>query len=123
MDTIFEIMNIRDIHPHEFQCKPSPMPFTSIDDPRFSWLRNVFLQYFEDWSASIEQRDSNFSKKEKNKIFITQQIYGGLTSSVNSVIEAIQFLLQNQERYVLTERFCQDPLDNYFGRQCSLVIR
>ena len=42
------------------------MPFTSIDDPRLSWLRNVFLQYFEDWLASIEQRDGNVSKKEKN---------------------------------------------------------
>ena len=26
-------------------------------------------------------------------------------------------------RYVLTERFCQDPLENYFGRQCSLEAR
>ena len=25
--------------------------------------------------------------------------------------------------YVLTERFCQDPLENYFGRQRSLRSR
>ena len=26
-------------------------------------------------------------------------------------------------KYVLTERFCQDPLENYFGRQRSLGAR
>ena len=33
MDEFFDIMNIRDIHSHEFQPKPSLMPFTVIDDP------------------------------------------------------------------------------------------
>ena len=68
MDEFFDIMNIRDIHSHEFQPKPSLMPFTFIDDPWFSWLRNVFFHYFEDWLASIERRDGSLSKKEKNKI-------------------------------------------------------
>ena len=40
--------------------------------------------------------------------------------SVNSIIEAGQFLLQHQMRSVLTERFYQDTLENYFERQCSL---
>ena len=123
MDTFFDIMNIRDIHSHESQCKPSLVPFTSISDPRFSCLRNVFLQYFEDWFTSIQQRDGNFSKKEKNKMFVSQQTYEGLKISVNSIIEAVQFLLQHQVKYVLTERFCQDPLENYFGRQRSLGAR
>ena len=73
MDTFFDIMKIRDIHSHQFLRKPSLMPFTSNDDPRFSWLRNVFLQYFEDWLTSIKQRDDKFSKKEKNKIFKFQE--------------------------------------------------
>ena len=47
MDTFFDIMNIRDVNSHKFDIKPSLIPFSSIDDPRFSWLRNVFLQYFE----------------------------------------------------------------------------
>ena len=44
----------------------------------------------------------------------------GLKITVNSIIEATQFLLQHQIKYVLTERFCQDPLEDYFGRQRSL---
>ena len=66
----------------------------------------MFLQYFEDCLASIEQRDGKISKKEKNKIFISQQTYEGLKISVNLIIEAVQFLLQHQVRYALTKRFC-----------------
>ena len=43
--------------------------------------------------------------------------------TVNSIIEATQFLLQYQVKYVLTERFCQDPLENYFVWQRSLGSR
>ena len=56
-------------------------------------------------------------------MFISSQTYEGLKITVNSIIEATQFLLQHQVKYVLTERFCQDPLENYFGRQRSLGSR
>ena len=48
-------------------------------------------------------------------MFASQQTYEGLKISINAIIEAIQFLLQHEVRYVLTERFSQDPLENYFG--------
>ena len=47
----------------------------------------------------------------------------GLKTSVNSIIEATQFLLWHQVKYVLTERFCQYPLENWLGRQRSLGSR
>ena len=53
-------------------------------------------------------------------MFISNQTYEGLKITVYSVIECCQFLLCNGAKYVLTERFCQDPLENYFGRQRSL---
>ena len=93
---------------------------SSIDDPRFCWLRNVFLQYFDDWLHSIEHREGNFSKNANNEMFISQQTYEGLKISVNSIIEAVQFLLQHEVRCVLPKRFSQDPLENYFGRQRSI---
>ena len=123
MDMFFDIMNIRDINSHKFELKPSLLPFSRVDDPRFSWLRNVFLQYFEDWLASIEQRPGNFSKKAKGKMLISQETYKGFKIKVSSMIEAVQFLLQHEVSYVLTERFCQDPLENYFGHQRSLGAR
>ena len=117
MDKFFDILNIKDINSHKFDLKPSLVPFSTVDDARFSWLRNVFLQYFEDWLQSIENRGDNFSKRAKNKMFISRETYKGLKISVNSIIEAVQFLLQHEVRYVLTERFSQDSLENYFGRQ------
>ena len=109
-DMFFDIVNIRDINSHKFELKPSLLPFSRVDDPQFSWLQNIFLQYFEDRFPSTEQRPRNFSKNAKGKMFISQQTYEGFKIIVNSIIEAAQFLLQHEVSYVLTERFCQDPL-------------
>ena len=92
-DTFFDITNIRDINSHKFELKPSLLPFSRVDDPRFSWLQNIFLQYFEDRLPSIEQRPGNFSKNAKGKMFMSQQKYEGFKITVNSIIEAVQFLL------------------------------
>ena len=119
MDTFFDIMNIRDVNSHKFDLKPL-IPFSSINDPRLFWLRNVFLYCFDDWLNSIEPREGKFSRKAKNEMFVSQQTYEGLKISVNAIIEAVQFLLQHEVRYVLTERFSQDSLGNYFGRQRSI---
>ena len=89
----------------------SLIPFSSIDDPRFSWLQNVFLQHFVAWLYSTVNREGNFSRNAKNKTFISQHTYEGLKFSVNVIIEAVHFLLQHEVRYVLTERFSRDPLE------------
>ena len=56
-------------------------------------------------------------------MFISWQTYERLKISVNSIFEATQFLLWNQVKYVPLERFCQDPPENWFGRQRSLGLR
>ena len=81
-------MNIRDINSHKFELKPLLLT-SRVDDPQFLWLRSVFLQYSEDWLASIEQRPENFSRNVKGKIFIFQQIYERSKITVNSIIEAV----------------------------------
>ena len=94
-------------------------PLRSVNDWRFSWLRNVFLKSFQNWLNSVQQRQRNFSKDADQQMFMSWQTYEGLKISVNSIIEATQFLLWHQVKYVLTEWFCQDPLENCFGRQRS----
>ena len=64
---------------------------------------------------SVQQCQGNFTKDTGQKIFISWQTYEGLKISV----KATQFLLWHQVKYVLTERFYQDPLENWFGRQRS----
>ena len=56
-------------------------------------------------------------------MFISWQTYEGVKITVHSAIELTKYLLQQNVPYVLTERFCQDPLENYFGRQRSLGRR
>ena len=87
-----------------------------VNEQRFSWLRNDFLKLFQDWLNY--ERDTG-----QRMLYVEWQTYGGLKTSVNSFIEAIQFLFCHQVKYVLTERFCQDPLENLFGRQRSLGSR
>ena len=56
-------------------------------------------------------------------MFISWQTYEGLQITVHSFKEVCKFLLQNGVKYVLSERFCQDDLENYFGRQRTIGHR
>ena len=42
MDNFFDIVNVRNTTEHILKIKPTLAPFTSINDPRFSWLQNMF---------------------------------------------------------------------------------
>ena len=49
---IFDIINIQNNQSLEFQWIPILPPLRSVNDQRFSWLRNVFLKSFQDWLNS-----------------------------------------------------------------------
>ena len=123
MDTVFDIVNIRNTKEAITKQKPQIVEFRSTNDPRFLWLTDVFLKYFEEWQTSIENRPGNFTKNAKSNMFLSWQTYECLKITVHSIIELVKFLLNHQVEYVLTERFCQDPLENYFGRQRSMGAR
>ena len=109
MDSFFDIMNIRDANSHEFDLKPFPIPFSSIDDPRSSWLRNVFLQHFEAWLHSIEHCEGKFSKNAKNKMLILPQTYMGLKLLVNAIIEAVNFVFNMRLGLCYEKSFLKIP--------------
>ena len=46
---IFDIMNIQNNQSLEFEWIPMLPPLRSVNDQRFSWLRNVFLKSFQFW--------------------------------------------------------------------------
>ena len=43
--------------------------------------------------------------------------------SIYSLKEVVPFLLRNGLDYVLSEKFCQDDVENYFGRQRAIGRR
>ena len=86
---------------------------------RFLWLVD-FLNYLKNWKESTDNRQGNFTQNARSRMFISWQTYEGFQISVFSVIEATKFLLQEGVEFVLTERFCQDPAEEYFGNQRKL---
>ena len=56
-------------------------------------------------------------------MFLSWQTYEGFQITTYSVIEATKFLLQEGMEYVLTERFFQDPIEEYFGSQRKIGRR
>ena len=97
--------------------KPFLKEYCSREDMRFEWLNNVFLKYLDDWWKTTTDREGNFTKSEREKMFLSPSI------SVKSLIECVRFLLGEGVEYILTERFCQDVLEGYFGNQRKLGRR
>ena len=80
---IFDIMNIRNNQSLEFEWIPMFARLRSVNDRRFSWLRNVFLKSVQDGLNSVQQCQGSFTKDTGQKIFILWQTYEGLKISVN----------------------------------------
>ena len=113
----FDCANVRSPTEHVRRRNDFIKPYTSQDDERFAWLRDVFLHYLEKWRESIMQQEGIYTADEKGKMFLSLQTYKGLKIYVHSHIEAIQYLLGEGFKYVLSERFMQDVLEDYFGHQ------
>jgi hypothetical protein len=123
VDSYFDCLNVRSTKEHQRKRKPFLAPYTSVNDPRFVWLENDFLDYLQKWKESIANRPGNFTKNARNRMFISWQTYEGLQITAHSAVEATKFLLNEGMEYVLTERFCQDSLEEYFGSQRKLGRR
>ena len=123
MDTFFDCLNVRSASEHKFKRKPYLAPYKSLVDERFSWLEKEFLPFFEEWRISTKNRAGNYTPNARSKMFISWQTYEGLQITSLAAIEATKFLLTEGVEYVLTERFCQDPVEEYFGNQRKLGHR
>ena len=121
MDKFFDCLNVKNTVEHKVKNKPFLKPYDSVDDIRFEWLDN-FLHYFELWKESIE-RQGNFTQNAKSNMFLSWQTYEGIQVTVHSFKEVCKFLLQQGVPYILSERFCQDDVENYFGRQRAIGRR
>ena len=81
------------------------------------------MDYLNHWKESTETRQGNFTQNARARMFLSWQTYEGYKITVHSVIEATKFLLQEGMEFVLTERFCQDPVEEYFGKQRKIGRR
>ena len=72
--------------------------------------RNHFIKPYN-------SQDENYSDNARGKMFLSSQAYEGFKITIYSHVEAIQFLLGEGFQYVLSARFMQDVLEDYFGHQ------
>ena len=87
-------------------------------------MTDTFLGYFSSRKESIETRPDELTKTDQDRMFISRQTFEGLKITAHSISESVRYLLSTGVcSYVLTERFCQDPLENYFGRQRAMGCR
>ena len=122
MDKFFDYLNVKNTKECILKQKPDLKSYPSVDDIRFKWL-DEFLEYFQLWKESIEERPGNFIANAKSNTILSWQTYEGLLVTVHSFKEVCKYLLENGVTYVLSERFCQDDLENYFGRQRAIGRR
>ena len=110
--------------PHVYSTCYSTQPYR---------LEHDFLDYLDEWEASAQAAEN----AEKNKLCISRETLEGLRMTglctgfvkvwplsiiffnvVMSMVELIPFPLRIKGvKYVLTEKFCQDPLESFFGKQ------
>ncbi|XP_044170181.1 uncharacterized protein LOC122954236 [Acropora millepora] len=123
VDSFFDCLNVPYTHERERKKKTFLAPYTSTEDPRFAWLEGEFLQYLNDWKQSTLDRPGNYTANARSRMFLSWKTYERFQITTYSVIEATKFLLQEGMEYVLTERFCQDPVEEYFGSQRKIGRR
>ena len=116
MDKFFDCLNVRNKLTGIKKIKGFLLHYEDKDDERFRWLMDYFLPYLKQWKNNTESRDGNFTKKDRQKMFLSYQTYEGLQITVHSVIEAVQYMLHSGCEYVLTERFSQDVLEEHNGK-------
>ena len=82
-----------------------------------------FLEYLRVWKESTKNRPGKFTHNARGRIFLSWQKYEGIEMTAHPAIESTKFLLQDGTEFVLAERFCQDPVEEYFGNQRKLGRR
>lgn len=114
---------MRSFSEHRKRNNPDLKPQTDVNDERLEWLQTDFLSYLSTWKDNINQRGNNFTATARAKMFISWQTFERFKITSYSTIEVVRFLLREGFDYVLTERFCQDVLEEYFGYQRGMGRR
>ena len=117
-DRFFDMLNMRSKDESVQERKDDLKPYESADDSRLTWLEDAFLGYLDAWESTVKKRDG-FSKSEKALMLLSSKTREGLRITVHSFVAVVRELLQHPElkgKYLLSERFNQDPLENLFGK-------
>ena len=116
MTNFFDCLNVKSTKEGDYSTSEFLKPYTIENDFQFDWLQNTLLPYFNNWKH-ILQRPENFRASAREKMFISRQSHVGIQITCYSVVAANKYLLKEGFQFELTERFCQEVLEEYFGCQ------
>ena len=85
--------------------------YSSRDDQRFDWLQGTFLLYLTSWKENVNNRPENLTQDVK--MFLVWQTFEGTQITIFLLIEVVKHLLDQGMPFVLSERFCQDLVEDY----------
>ncbi|PFX11571.1 uncharacterized protein LOC111319534 [Stylophora pistillata] len=119
VDRFFDCLTVKSRIEQIRERKPFLAPYTSLQDERFVFLMK-FLEYLNSWKTSTENKPGNYTQNARAKMFLSWQSHEGFEITVHSAIECTKFLLQEGMEFILRERFCQDPVEQYVGDQRKL---
>ena len=117
MNGFFDCANVRSSTESLRKRNDFLAPYRHTNDERFKWLEDTFIKYLEDWKAAVNSKEGQYNPDEKGRMFLSLQTFQGLKMSVSSLIGVVKYLLEQGFEFVLTERFCQNDLEEYFGYQ------
>jgi len=115
-DKVFDCLNVSKFSKQG--SKAELKPYKDVDDWRFKFLEEEFIEgYLEAWENEVHQ-NVLLSKEEQARMLLSPQTRLGWKMSVISFVNLAKELLQLYPgRFILSEHFNQDPVEEYFGRQ------
>ncbi|XP_041476452.1 uncharacterized protein LOC121424753 isoform X2 [Lytechinus variegatus] len=116
-DKFFDCLNVTTKSEGERKRNVNLLPYRDVNDERFEWLKDVFLKYISDWEESIASTP-NLKAIERERRCISKETRDGLRITVNSFVALTkELLVEDGVEYVLSEKFSQDPIEEYFSKQ------
>ncbi|KAE8738387.1 hypothetical protein FOCC_FOCC016133 [Frankliniella occidentalis] len=91
-------------------------PVTSVDDPRFKFMEETVLGYFENWKNDVKRREGDYTKEDRNRMFISRETFESLYITIHGFCGAVKQCLQELNmKSVNARNFNQDKLEQEFG--------
>ena len=104
-DRFFDCLNVRSLDE----------PFTSTEDNRLQFLRIKFWDISETGKKALHVIKENLLPMLVQRRLCHGKHMKGYKLQCIPSLKVVKYLLQEGMEHVLTEKFCQDPCEEYFG--------
>ncbi|XP_030833255.1 uncharacterized protein LOC105444767 isoform X2 [Strongylocentrotus purpuratus] len=119
VDTFFDCLNVSTRFGGQRKRKDTLFPYSDQNDWRFTWLTEDLLSYLDEWES--EGLILPITARDRERLILSKQTLQGIRMTVNSFVSLCRELLAEEGvQFVLSDKFNQDPLEEYFVKQRSI---